>query len=235
VLVLAFDTATAVASVAVSDGSVLLAELDGPAEVKHGEMLLSVVEAALARAKVTLAQVELLAAGIGPGSFTGVRVGLATAKGLALATGKPLVGVVSLRAMGRGAADTSGGSVAPVLDAYRNEVYSALYQVRGDGKLVEQLPPLNQPPKEAAKRMRQVTTTGPIILCGNGARRYREQFSAHLGASTRWAELLYDTPRAGALAHEAIAVFQEHGPSDLLSLEPLYLRPSDAQLPRYVK
>lgn len=229
-VVLALDTSTVIASIAVTEARALLAEIDGPAEAKHGETLLSVIEAALARARVTLAQVNLLAAGIGPGSFTGVRVGLATAKGLALATGKPLVGIVSLRAMGRGGAET-GELIAPVLDAYRNEVYSALYQLGTDGRLVERLPPLNQTPEKAAERIGVVTGTCAVKLCGNGVRRYHEHFTRRLGSAVRWAEPLYDTPRASALAYEAMLAFEEHGCSDLISLEPLYLRPSDAQLP----
>jgi tRNA threonylcarbamoyladenosine biosynthesis protein TsaB len=231
VLVLALDTSTALASIAVVEANVLLAEMDGPADAKHGETLLSVIEAALTRAGATLAQMDLLAAGIGPGSFTGVRVGLATAKGLALATGKPLVGIISLSAMGPGGLET-GEMVAPVLDAYRNEVYSALYQQSADGRLIEKLPPLNQTPEKAAERIGVVIGTGAVKLCGNGARRYSEHFTSRLGSAARWADPPYDTPRAGALAREAIIAFEEHGPSDLISLEPLYLRPSDAQLPR---
>jgi tRNA threonylcarbamoyladenosine biosynthesis protein TsaB len=230
VLVLALDTSTVIASVAVAEARALLAEIDGPAEAKHGETLLSVIEAALARAGAALAQVDLLAVGIGPGSFTGVRVGLATAKGLALATGKPLVGIVSLRAMGRGGVKT-GELIAPVLDAYRDEVYSALYQLGTDGKLVEKLPPLNQTPEKAVERIGVVTGPCAVKLCGTGVRRYSECFTSRLGSALRWAEPRYDTPRASALAYEAILAFEEHGSSDLVSLEPLYLRPSDAQLP----
>ena len=229
--ILAFDTSTVVASVAVADGKKTLAEVSGPAETKHGDTLLSTIQTALERANITLAQTDLIAVGIGPGSFTGVRVGLATAKGLALATGKPLIGVVSLRALARGTAQTEG-LIAPMVDAYRNEVYSALYQLDGADRLTEKLPPLNQTPEKTAERLRLAAEGSPILLCGNGARRYGRQLVELAGKSARLADPAYDAPRAAALAQEARLAFEQEGPSDLSALEPLYLRPSDAQLPR---
>jgi tRNA threonylcarbamoyladenosine biosynthesis protein TsaB len=229
VLVLAIDTSTTVASVGLYEGGEVLAELDGPAEAKHGEALLSVVEAALGRAGRTVSQVALIAVGIGPGSFTGVRVGLATAKGIALGTGKPLVGVVSLGAMGQPPRE-AGGFVAPVLDAYRNEVYAALYRRDERGTLTEVVAPFNREPAQAAERLAKAAAGAPVVLCGNGARRYEHYFAESLGSTMRWAEPRFDTPRASVLARQALLAYDTSGPSDLLALEPFYLRPSDAQL-----
>ena len=228
--ILAFDVSTPVASVAVAEGEETLAEVFGPAEAKHGDILLSTIETALERARLTLARIDLIAVGIGPGSFTGVRVGLATAKGLALASGIPLRGVVSLRAMARGAARTRG-LIAPMLDAYRNEVYWALYEPDDAGRLTEKLPPLNQTPEKTAERLRAAADGNPVLLCGNGARKYQRQLAELLGEPARWAEPDLDAPRAAPLAQEARITFEQQGPSDLGALEPLYLRGSDAQLP----
>ena len=102
--VLAFDTSTAVTAVALLDGVRVLAEDEGPNEDRHGDVLLPRVQGVLAGAGLALGEVELIAVGIGPGSFTGLRIGLATAKGLALATGIPRRGVCSRRALAAGAA-----------------------------------------------------------------------------------------------------------------------------------
>ena len=102
--ILGFDTSSLVTAIAVTDGDRVLAHDDRSSEQRHAEVLLPRIEAALASAQVGLSAIELIAVGIGPGSFTGLRVGLATAKGLALATKIPLCGVSSLRVLARGVA-----------------------------------------------------------------------------------------------------------------------------------
>lgn len=226
--ILAFDTSGPVASIAVADGENTLAECNGPDRSKHGESLLLSVDETLRRTGLSLAQIELLAVGIGPGSFTGVRVGLATAKGLALATGKPLVGVVSLRALARGAAGRRRGLVAAIIDAYRGEVYCALYELEENGRLEEKLAPINQPPEAAAERLRAAAANRPMLLCGNGVAKYASCFANLAGETTPAADASRETPSAAALAQEAALTFEKNGPSDLVLLEPLYLRPSDA-------
>src|SRR4051812_2977434 len=120
-LTLALDTSTYVGSVSVTRGGELLAEWSAFVRASHGETLLPHVEQALTLAGVHLREVELLAVGIGPGSFTGVRIGVATAKGLALSLQKPLVGVTSLRTLAAGM-PAGGGLLVPLLDAHKGEV-----------------------------------------------------------------------------------------------------------------
>ncbi len=229
--ILAFDTCTPTASVAVVDGEVTLAEINASVEARHGETLLPRIEKVLERAGLDLASLDLLAVGIGPGSFTGVRVGLATAKGLALASGKPLRGVVSLRTMARGAYGADVPLVAPVLDAYKGEVYSALYAYSAAGEIEQRLAPLHAPPEQAAPVLARALDGAPVLLCGGGARRYSETLLSPLDDGARLADPARDLPNAVHLAREAQLAFEREGASDLFALEPLYLRPSDARLP----
>jgi len=226
---LAMDTSTFVGTVGVVQDGELLAEWSASVRASHGETLLPHVARVMELAGIALADIDALAVGIGPGSFTGVRIGVATAKGLALALAKPLVGVSSLRTLARGLLAGAGLRV-PVIDAYKGEVYAAAYGLDEAGALVERMAPFHAPPQQAAERLMQEARAEPLWLAGNGLARY-PAFCAALGAHARRAPGLCDVPRAACLAHEALLSLEQNGPSDLARLEPLYLRPSDAKLP----
>ncbi len=229
-LVLALDTSTFLGTVAVVKDGVLLAELSASVRATHGETLLPHVQHVLSLSGAKLADLDLFAVGIGPGSFTGVRIGVATAKGLALANQKPLVGVTSLQSLARGLTFGEGLGV-PVLDAHKGEVYCAAYARDEQGELREAVAPFHAPPEAAAQRLRGAAENQPLWLAGDGLDRYGEQFFGALGAPYLRAPRLMDVPRASCLAHEAVRRFGAEGASHLASLEPMYLRPSDAKLP----
>jgi tRNA threonylcarbamoyladenosine biosynthesis protein TsaB len=229
-LVLALDTSTFLGTVAVLRDGTLLSELSASVRASHGETLLPHVERALTLAGVSLGQVDLLAVGIGPGSFTGVRIGVATAKGLALAEGKPLVGVTSLRALARGIGPGSGLAV-PLLDAHKGEVYAAAYALGGQGELLEVVAPFHAEPAVAAGRLRLAAGDQTLWLAGDGLDRHGSALLDPLGERVVRAPRFSDVPRAACLAHEGELMFMRTGPSDLARLEPMYLRPSDAKLP----
>ena len=122
--VLAIDTSTLLGSVAcVVDGE-LRAEVSARVRARHGETVFTLLEQVLAHAEVERDALDLIACGLGPGSFTGTRVGVAAAKGLALALDKPLVGVSTLRALALAA---PGEVLAPVVDAHKGEVFVGVY------------------------------------------------------------------------------------------------------------
>src|SRR5690349_6667536 len=114
---LALDTSTLVGTVAVLEDGALRAEWSASVRASHGETLLPELARTLAQAGLTLAQIDLFAVGLGPGSFTGVRIGVATAKGLALAERKPIVGITSLQVLARGMASEPLRAVA--VDAHK--------------------------------------------------------------------------------------------------------------------
>jgi tRNA threonylcarbamoyladenosine biosynthesis protein TsaB len=222
--VLALDTSTFVGTVAVLRDGALLAEWSASVRATHGETLLPHVARALEQAGVGARELDLIAVGIGPGSFTGVRIGVATGKGLALAEGKPLLGLSSLQVIAMG---MPGGEVRAVaVDAHKGELYCALYALDGS----ELLAPFHALPAQAAARLREGAKGQPLWLAGDGAERYGESFTGALGPFVR-APAFCDVPRAACLAFAAAREFARNGPSDLAALEPLYVRPSDAKLP----
>jgi tRNA threonylcarbamoyladenosine biosynthesis protein TsaB len=228
--ILAVDTSSSRTAVAVMDGERVLAEDDSEAGERHGDVLLARIAEQLEVAGLPLSAIELIGVGLGPGSFTGLRVGLATAKGLALAGPVALRGVSSLEVIARGALERAP-LAAVVLDAGRGEVYAALYARTGElPELV--VAPLRAEPAQAAGRIGEaLRARGEAVLCGGGARRYAQQFAAALGASATLAEPRCDSPLGRHVAGAARAWFRAQGASDLASVEPVYLRDSDAKLP----
>jgi tRNA threonylcarbamoyladenosine biosynthesis protein TsaB len=228
--VLAIDTSSSRTAVAVTDGERVLAEADCEAGERHGDVLLARIAEQLRAAALPLSAIELIGVGLGPGSFTGLRVGLATAKGLALAGPVALRGVSSLEVIARGALERAP-LAAVVLDAGRGEVCAALYARAGElAELV--VAPLRAEPAQAARRIGEaLRARGDGVLCGGGARRYAQQFAAELGGSAALADPRCDVPLARHVAGAARAWFRAEGASDLASVEPFYLRDSDAKLP----
>ena len=165
-ILVALDTASpsTVAGVLRADGSVVEARDDPPEGSRgaHAARALPLLERALAEAGVTWRDVERIAVGVGPGGFTGLRIGIATARALAQASGLPLVPVGSLAALAAGA----GGAVAAVLDARRGEVFAAVYE---DGR--ELIAPAALAPGALAERLAALDP--PVQAVGDGAVRFR--------------------------------------------------------------
>lgn len=247
--VLALDTSSHLGSVALTLDGELLAEISLRSGARHGETLLPLVEQTLRGASIEARELGLLAVGLGPGSFTGTRVGVATVQGLHLATGAPVVGVSSLQVIASAIARSATIAVA-VSDAQRGEVFVAAFG--GDDGYEEIAPPFAAAPAEAFRRLAELEKQGPLRIAGDGARRYREELEQALpwlrgptaegsaagdGAGAlgdRCATLLsplYDRPRAALLAELGGRIVAERGASDPHALEPRYVRPSDAELP----
>jgi tRNA threonylcarbamoyladenosine biosynthesis protein TsaB len=233
--VLALDTSSDCSVVAVSaDGRVTEDNGARAGDSRHGDVLLPRIEAQLKSAGLTLGQLQLIAVGLGPGSFTGLRVGLATAKGLALATGLPLRGVSSVEVLARAVFELALPAperVAVVIDAGRGELYSAGYERRG-AELACVLPGERALVEPALARLATaLPRSGALALCGTGLRSHGAALRAALGDEPRFAEPAFDVPAGRQLADAARAALLAQGPSDLAALEPLYLRDSDAKLP----
>lgn len=215
---LAIETATRMAGVAAwADGRVLAERRQ--TVTTHSEQLMVMVDEALREAGWAARDLDALVCGAGPGSFTGLRIGLATAKGLSFALGRPLALVSSLETL---AARVPDGRVGAVLDAYKGEVYAGLYDVTAGvpRALVEEQA---WPPARLAE---ELAKHAPIVLVGDGAIRY-PSLVALLSGGAR----LYDedgAPRPGDLARLGALRLAE-GADDRLA-GPRYLRPSEAEL-----
>lgn len=229
--VLALDTSTAVGSVALVTNGQLRGEVAALVRAKHGEVLLPHVERVLELADLEIREVDLLAVGTGPGSFTGTRIGVATVKGLALSGPTPVVGVGSLRVLARGLGVADAVAV-PMVDAHKGELYVAAYRIRHGAISDELVAPLHARPVDAVREVRSIVGDDDVlVVCGDGLRKYGDVVRAELGAFIE-APSVFDVPRASLLAIEALARFERDGASDLATLEPTYVRPSDAKLPK---
>jgi tRNA threonylcarbamoyladenosine biosynthesis protein TsaB len=217
---LALETATPTARLAVMspEGTVLAAAEKTAA--RHSSNLLRLVDSTLQAAGLRLADLGAIACGAGPGSFTGLRVGLATAKGLALPTGLPLVLASSLEALAR---DLGGGPdalVVPCLDAGKDQVYARLF--RGGVALDEEWV---LGPAELAERL-----SGDVVVGGTGVDRYADLLRARLGeASLR---LAVAGPSAVSVGTIALARLGRGESDDLATAVPSYGRPPDITRPR---
>ena len=214
-LILALDTATSAVTVAVHDGAHSLAESSTLGDRGHGEQLAPAIERVMADAGRDLGEVTDLVCGVGPGPFTGLRVGVVTARVLGLALGLPVRGVVSLDALAHAAVRDAGppadGPLVVATDARRKEVYWAEYDVAGADVVRRGDPEVSRPAELPARlRGRPGVGRGPVL--------YPEAFGPALPPLD---------VSAAALAELAAIRLRDGG--ELLEPEPLYLRRPDAR------
>lgn len=228
-LLLALDTATATTTVALLDSDRPIAERH-LASASHSRTLLPAIEELLRDAGRTPRSLEAIAVGRGPGSFTGVRIGVTLAKSLAYALNIPLVGVSTLRALAHNVRAGEGEWIGPCLDALKGQVYGAIFRPTPGG--METIRPEKADvPGDFAEALKAGGAT--CRLLGSGVLRYRDLFRSVLGAALTVPDSLPDhQPSAiaiGRLAWERLARGES---DDVLLLEPDYCRPSEAELNR---
>jgi len=186
--------------------------------------LLPMTESLLAAHDLAIADVEGMVVGRGPGSFTGVRIGVATAKGLAHGLSCPLWGVGTLDAIAWMFAHEHV-TVAVAGDAMRGEVYPALFRC-GDGRAVRQAADRVAKPAEVAEEWAALDV--PLLLAGNALRKYRDLFAEKLGDRATFADEELWPPYAHGL-FGAWTALSDHGSGDPADLLPIYTRLSDAE------
>jgi tRNA threonylcarbamoyladenosine biosynthesis protein TsaB len=222
-LILGIDTATDQVGCALGDHDGVLAQIHVRAPRRHAEALAPQIQTLCAQAGVTLDRVGAVAVDVGPGLFTGLRVGFATATTMATALEVPMVGVTSLDLLAH-AAHLTDRLLAAVVDARRGEVFTALYRpVPGGVQQVSE--PVVVRPEELASEL--VARAEECLLVGDGARRHREVFAdvdrAHIGGP----ELAHPSATVlVGLAHAKAVREQFVAPREL---SPVYLRGADVQ------
>jgi tRNA threonylcarbamoyladenosine biosynthesis protein TsaB len=227
-IVLALDTATMRLSAAVLRGEQLLAARHEGPGIRHAPRLPAVWSECLREAGLTLSQVQAVAVGVGPGSFTGLRVGLASAKALCFALKLPLVGVSSLAAIAHGDG-LPDGRLFTVLDARKGQVFGGLFERRGTA--VEPLGP------EAALDPEQIEALiaqqpEPTTLVGTGIAAFGERWGRALGKRYRALDQTSWYPDAAWIGRLALPRLRAGDTDPPATLEPNYLRPSEADLSR---
>ena len=228
-LLLALETATSALSVALLRGKNLLDEeraAPGPA----AETLLPAIDSLLARAEVTIADLDAFAVSIGPGSFTSLRVGIATAKGLAFGSGRPVAAVPTLAALACRTADAGDSELrtrVALLDARRGEVYAAGWRLAGEAGVAEAALPVEgvYTPAELARALppRALLVGEGVALCGERVLELAET-DARLGPPCE--------PRAADVGVLGLRLLVEGRGVDAADLVPRYVRRADAEVKR---
>ena len=216
--VLALETSTLAGGVALVDGERLVAEYVLDVSVTHSERLLSAIDRVLGDAGWTPRDLDGLAVSIGPGSFTGLRIGVSTAKGLALALRVPIAAVPTLDAMAA-AVPWPALPLCPVVAARRDEVYASLYRHDGAG-LRREWEYVALSPAELAARLAE-----PTLLIGDGAHRIDSSHARRVPPPSR----IPSPACVAVLGRERLRLGDT---VDVTALVPFYLRPSQAELRR---
>ena len=220
--ILALDSSAVVASVALCDGERLLAEYTLNNGNTHSETLLPMVECLFRHFGVTAGDIDLFAVSSGPGSFTGVRIGAATLKGLAFASEKPCVGVSTLEALAENLVSLSG-LICPVMNARRSQVYTALF--RSDGQRLVRL--MEDSALSIAELDEILAAYGEeVLFCGDG---YDITLSAIEKTKTRPLPFRLRLQSAYSVAQVALRHFEEGSYVKDQELTVTYLRPSQAE------
>jgi len=223
VRILGVDTATWRASVGlVIDGSVV-AEESLSTTGNHAASLLPLIEEVLRRAACAAQALDAVAVSSGPGSFTGLRVGVSVAKGVACATGARLVAVPTLEALARTVADRDS-VICPVLDARKGELYAAAFAACA-GQLTRIAADALVTPDGLLE-----TLPTPCVILGDAVERYGPLFQSRLGGHVTVLPFETHAPRGGIVARMGWERLQAGEIADLHQLEPFYIRPSEAEV-----
>ena len=223
-LTLAIDTATKVCTIALCRDKEILAEYTINMGMTHSEGLLPQLDQLLQRTGVQKQDIELLAVSMGPGSFTGLRIGLATAEAMAYSWQCCLHGVDTLKALAYNI-QLEGRVLSPVLDAQKGNFYQALYTWQG-GQLVELAPVAVVTGREALER---ITLQGmPALLLGESERLVKK-IPEGLPHWLQEAPTALRMPRASCVAWAALAEFDAEADKKFFGLEPYYIRRSEAE------
>lgn len=226
-LILALDTATPCSSIALTrgtraDGGVV-ASLGLSGNVSHSRRLLASITWLMEATEIHWDVIDGIGVSLGPGSFTGLRIGMATAKGLAAAAEKKLIGISTLDALASKC--VTDKLICSVLDARKKEVYTACYRCDNSG-ISERVGEMAVfPPGELAERL-----TEPTLMVGDGAVVYKEFFRKILGDRVSFAPSQLNEPSAAALGVLACEAMLRGDTLNISDAVPIYIRSSDAEL-----
>ncbi|OAT79959.1 tRNA (adenosine(37)-N6)-threonylcarbamoyltransferase complex dimerization subunit type 1 TsaB [Desulfotomaculum copahuensis] len=224
--VLGIEAATPVAAVAVINEQKILAERLVNNQRTHSVNLLPMIKAVLEDGAVGPEQLDGIAVSAGPGSFTGLRIGMSTAKTLAQVWGLPVTGISTLEALAHPLTGQAG-LLCPILNARKNEVYTAVYETRA-GRLSRLAGPLAEEPEKLAARL--FSLGHPVTLLGDGVAVYGEMLQRYLGGLAFFAPAAAALPRGAAVAELGLARLAAGEGEDPLLLLPRYIRLSEAEV-----
>lgn len=224
-LILALESSGLVASAALVSEDKVIGEYTSNFKKTHSQTLLPMMDAVLKLTGIDIKEIDAIAVSGGPGSFTGLRIGSATAKGLGLALDKPIINVPTLEAIAYNACWTEG-VVCPLMDARRNQVYTGAYEFEGDEirSLIEQQA---LPVEEIISRVNSLGRK--VIYLGDGVPVYREMLEASTTVPYLFAPMHMSVQRAGTLGALAVKYLKAGRIETAAEHHPNYLRPSQAE------
>lgn len=221
-LILAFDTSSKTASVAVLNNDIIIYESLINVGLNHSEVLLPAIEQACLQTRIKIAEFDLFSCTIGPGSFTGLRIGASTLKGFMLATGKPATGVSSLAALALNAGKTSK-TICSLMDAGRGQVYSAYFKNK-QNILLEQIG------EEKVLKPYDIEKNRDTIFVGDGALKYADIINDNINDIIFLPQNYCRASSVGLLGKEK---FDRNELLDAETFTPVYLRSHDANIKKY--
>jgi len=221
--VLGIDTSTSCGSVGLIDDELIISEYLLNIPITHSERLLTTIELILREARIAMEDLEGWAISLGPGSFTGLRIGVSTVKGLALATRKPVAGVPTLDVLAHQVSFTPY-PICPILDARKGEVYTAFYRYKEGDSLSRQSAYQAIRPEDLIKMIR-----GRTIFIGDGVKTYGDYLRNSLPSLAIFPPVPLNLPHGSAVAKLGLELLRKGECLDLSSFTPLYVRPSEAE------
>lgn len=195
--ILAIDTSALTATAAVLSGETLLGEISTTTSLTHSQTIMPMIDELLKKVSLDISEIDLFACSEGPGSFTGLRIGIGTVKGLAYGLEKPVVGVSTLEALAHNIAFTDC-VISPIMDARRGQVYNALYKWNC-GRLECIAEPRALPVEELCSELSK-----KAVFVGDGVKVHREKISELLGEKALFAPPQHCLQRAGSVAYAAL-------------------------------
>ena len=222
--VLGIDTSTSCGTVGLIDDEQVLSDTLLNIPVTHSERLLGAIEFSLREARCSIEDVEGWAISLGPGSFTGLRIGVSTVKGLAFATGKPVAGMGTLDVLASQVSPTPY-LICPILDARKKEVYSAFYRYGEGGVLLRQSEDRVLRPEDLVKKITEQT-----ILIGDGVRTYRDLLLRSLPSLAIFPAAPLHIPHGSMVAKLGFELLKKGDHLNVSTFSPIYIRPSEAEV-----
>lgn len=223
-MTLGLDTSTKVATIAVIDGEKVIGEYSLSKDMSHSEKLMPMIKEVLDNLDLKIEDIELYTVALGPGSFTGLRIGIATVKSFSHLFNKPIIGVSTLEALAYNLYENQS-IIMPMIDARRDRVYTGLYKFTG-GELVEiegsQI-------LEISDLKEKLKGYDNVIFNGDGALVYREEISSLLCGKAKFASLGQNINRAVSVCELGMRKYKRGQRDDKFDLLPEYIRATKAE------
>lgn len=227
---LALDSSGLVASVAILDGETLVAEYTLNYKKTHSQTLLPMLDEIVKMTQTELSEVDAIAVAAGPGSFTGLRIGSATAKGLGLALNKPIISVPTLEGIACNFYGTDA-LICPMMDARRKQVYTGIYHFAGGTEFEELVAQEAGPVEDIIKKCNAFGQKlgKQVIFLGDGVPVYKDIIEEFCTVEHSYAPAHLSRQRAGAVAIRAVRLYDEGKAEPASDHAPIYLRKSQAE------